>query len=159
MQALESGVIVNCQVKLMYRASDPETAEWASKLSGTKMVRVTKSQTVEHNRYGGEAYKAERMLTDVEVPIITENEMLSLSPRVGVLFVPERLASVVFTCFVSANTQRARQLIVRKFCLYRQRTEPNCFVPNSLYFARPQPYSPPVMPLIFTCMRSTDEST
>jgi TraM recognition site of TraD and TraG len=105
-QALESGVIVNCQVKLMYRASDPETAEWASKLSGTKMVRVTKSQTVEHNRYGGEAYKAERMLTDVEVPIITENEMLSLSPRVGVFFVPERLASVVFTCFVSANTQR-----------------------------------------------------
>jgi TraM recognition site of TraD and TraG len=105
-QALESGVIVNCQVKLMYRASDPETAEWASKLSGTKMVRVTKSQVVEHNRYGGEAYKAERMLTDVEVPIITENEMLSLSPRVGVLFVPERLASVVFTCFVSANTER-----------------------------------------------------
>lgn len=105
-QALESGVIVNCQVKLMYRASDPETAEWASKLSGTKMIRVTKSQTVEHNRYGGESYKAERMLNDVEVPIITENEMLSLSPRVGVLFVPERLASVVFTCFVSANTQR-----------------------------------------------------
>jgi TraM recognition site of TraD and TraG len=105
-QALESGVIVNCQVKLMYRASDPETAEWASKLSGTKMVRVTKSQTVEHNRHGGEAYKRERMLTDVEVPIITQNEMLSLSPRVGVFFVPERLATVIFTCFVSANTQR-----------------------------------------------------
>jgi hypothetical protein len=105
-QALESGVIVNCQVKLMYRASDPETAEWASKLSGTKLIRVTKSQTVEHNRYGGEAYKAERMLTDVDVPIISENEMLSLSPRVGVFFVPDRLASVVFTCFVSANTQR-----------------------------------------------------
>jgi integrase/recombinase XerD len=46
---------------------------------------------------------------------------------------------------LSANTQRARQLIVRKFCLYRQRTEPTCFVPNSLYFARPQPYSPPII--------------
>jgi hypothetical protein len=105
-QALESGVLVNCQVKLMYRASDPETAEWASKLSGTKVVRSTKSQKVEHNRYGGEKYSAERTVSDLEVPVITTNEMLSLSPRVGVFFVPERLASVLFTCFVPADTQR-----------------------------------------------------
>lgn len=104
--ALESGVIVNCQIKLLYRASDPETAEWASLLSGTKIVRTTKSQTVEHNRFGGEAYTASRMLYDLEVPIITQNEMLSLSPRVGVLFAPDRLASVVFTCFVPADTKR-----------------------------------------------------
>jgi type IV secretory pathway TraG/TraD family ATPase VirD4 len=105
-QALESGVLVNCQVKLMYRASDPETAEWASKLSGTKIIRTTKSQKVEHNRYGGEKYQSERMIHDLEVPVISPNEMLSLSPRVGVFFVPERLAHVLFTCFVSANLQR-----------------------------------------------------
>jgi TraM recognition site of TraD and TraG len=105
-QALESGVLVNCQVKLMYRASDPDTAEWASALSGTKIVRVTKSQTVEHNRYGGESFKNERTLADMEVPVVTTNEMLSLSPRVGVLYVPERLAQVVFTAFVPADTQR-----------------------------------------------------
>lgn len=105
-QALESGVVVNCQVKLLYRASDPETAEWASLLSGTKIVRTTKSATVEYNRFGGEAYTPKRMLYDLEVPIVSQNEMLSLSPRVGVLFAPERLASVVFTCFVPANTQR-----------------------------------------------------
>jgi TraM recognition site of TraD and TraG len=105
-QALESGVLVNCQVKLMYRASDPETAEWASKLSGTKIVRTTKSQKVEHNRYGGEKYTTDRTVTDVEVPVITPNEMLSLSPRVGVFFVPERLASVLYTCFISADTER-----------------------------------------------------
>lgn len=46
---------------------------------------------------------------------------------------------------LSTNTLRARQLTVRKFCLYRQRTEPNCFVPNSLYFTRPQPYTPPII--------------
>lgn len=46
---------------------------------------------------------------------------------------------------LSPNTQRARQLIVRKFCLYRQRTDPTCFVPNPLYFARPQPYPPPII--------------
>jgi integrase/recombinase XerD len=46
---------------------------------------------------------------------------------------------------LSPNTQRARQLIVRKFCLYRQRTDPTCFVPNPLYFARPQPYPAPII--------------
>jgi len=46
---------------------------------------------------------------------------------------------------LAANTRRARQLIVRKLCLYRQRSEPSCFVPNALYFARPQPYRVPVL--------------
>ena len=46
---------------------------------------------------------------------------------------------------LSANTRRARQLIVRRLCLYRRRTEPACFVPDPLYFARPQPYRVPVL--------------
>jgi integrase/recombinase XerD len=46
---------------------------------------------------------------------------------------------------LSATTRRGRQLIVRKFCLYRQRTEPGCFVPNPLYFARQCPYRPPLI--------------
>jgi hypothetical protein len=105
-QALEGGVIVNCQIKLLYRASDPETAEWASLLSGTKIVRTTKSASVEYNRFGGEAYNPKRMVADLEVPVISQNEMLSLSPRVGVLFTPERLAGVLYTCFVPADTKR-----------------------------------------------------
>ena len=44
---------------------------------------------------------------------------------------------------LATNTLRARQLIVRRFCLFRQRTEPGCFVPNALYFARPRPYAAP----------------
>lgn len=46
---------------------------------------------------------------------------------------------------LSATTRRARQLIIRKFCLYRQRTEPACFVPDALYFARLSPYRRPVI--------------
>lgn len=46
---------------------------------------------------------------------------------------------------LAANTRRARQRIVRKLCLYRQRREPGCFVPDPLYFARPQPYREPVL--------------
>lgn len=104
--ALEASVVVNCQLKILYRASDPETAEWASLLSGTKIVRTTKSATVEYNRFGGEKYNPTRMVYDLEVPIVSQNELLSLSPRVGVLFAPDRLASVLYTCFVPADTQR-----------------------------------------------------
>jgi integrase/recombinase XerD len=46
---------------------------------------------------------------------------------------------------LAANTRRARQLIVHKFCRYRQRAEPHCFVPNPLYFARLQPYLSPIL--------------
>jgi integrase/recombinase XerD len=46
---------------------------------------------------------------------------------------------------LAATTRRGRQLIVRKFCLYRQRAEPHCFVPNPLYFVRLSPYRRPVI--------------
>jgi integrase len=46
---------------------------------------------------------------------------------------------------LAANTRRARQLIVRKLCLYRRRSDPRCFVPDALYFARPQPYRVPIV--------------
>jgi integrase/recombinase XerD len=46
---------------------------------------------------------------------------------------------------LSATTRRGRQLAVRKFCLFRQRTEPDCFVPDPLYFARLRPYRRPVI--------------
>jgi len=69
-------------------------------------VRTTKSATVEYNRFGGEAYTPKRMVYDLEVPIVSQNEMLSLSPRVGVLFTPERSASVLYTCYVPADATR-----------------------------------------------------
>ena len=46
---------------------------------------------------------------------------------------------------LSNTTRRIRQLIVRKFCLYRQRSEPGCFAPNPLYFTRWRPYRNPVI--------------
>ena len=44
-----------------------------------------------------------------------------------------------------ANTRRSRELIVYKFCRYRRRSEPRCFVPDPLYFARKVPYRQPVI--------------
>jgi len=46
---------------------------------------------------------------------------------------------------LSATTRRGRQLAVRKFCRFRQRTEPGCFVPDPLYFVRLLPYRRPVI--------------
>ena len=46
---------------------------------------------------------------------------------------------------LTANVRRNRQREVRNFCLYRQRTEPNCFVPDPNRFPRPCPYCAPVI--------------
>ena len=46
---------------------------------------------------------------------------------------------------VSANTRRARQQVVHRLCLHRRRTDPTCFVPDPLYFAKPRPYRQPVL--------------
>lgn len=46
---------------------------------------------------------------------------------------------------LSPNTRYGRQLLVRKLCLFRQRSEPGCFVPDPSAFARPQPHPPPVI--------------
>jgi hypothetical protein len=35
---------------------------------------------------------------------------------------------------LTANVRRNRQREVRNFCLYRQRTEPGCFVPDANHF-------------------------
>lgn len=46
---------------------------------------------------------------------------------------------------LTANVRRNRQREVRNFCLYRQRTESDCFVPDANRFPRPQPYCAPVI--------------
>lgn len=46
---------------------------------------------------------------------------------------------------LTANVRRSRQRMVRNLCLYRQRSEPDCFVPDLDSFPRPQPYRAPVL--------------
>ena len=44
-----------------------------------------------------------------------------------------------------ATTRRGRQLAVHKFCRFRRRSDPDCFVPDPLYFVRLLPYRRPVI--------------
>jgi integrase/recombinase XerD len=46
---------------------------------------------------------------------------------------------------LNANVRRRFQCIVRNLCLYRRRTEPDCFVPDPLRFARRCPHRAPVI--------------
>ena len=46
---------------------------------------------------------------------------------------------------LSPTTLYRRQLLVRKFCLFRRRRNPRGFVPEPSSFARPRPYPPPVI--------------
>ncbi len=46
---------------------------------------------------------------------------------------------------LSGTVRRNRQRIVRNFCLYRQRVDPTCFVPDMTRFARPTPHCAPVI--------------
>jgi integrase/recombinase XerD len=43
---------------------------------------------------------------------------------------------------LSPNTRRGREMAVYKFCTYRRRTEPRCFLPDPLSFTQPRPYPP-----------------
>ncbi len=46
---------------------------------------------------------------------------------------------------LTANVRRNRQRIVRNLCLYRQRIEPHCFVPDINLFPHPCPHIAPVI--------------
>lgn len=46
---------------------------------------------------------------------------------------------------LSPTTVYRRQLLIRKFCLFRRRSERRCFVPDASSFARPRPYPPPAI--------------
>lgn len=95
-KALEQGVMTNCQLKVLYRC-DPDTAEWAAKLSGTRQIKVMRAEKVHTNAAGGQVFNDDHMMTGEEEPLIPENVLLSLPPRVGVLFSPHALARIVST--------------------------------------------------------------
>lgn len=46
---------------------------------------------------------------------------------------------------LTGNVRRNRQRIVRNWCLYRQRDEPACFVPDPNRFPRPHPHQAPII--------------
>lgn len=94
-KAIEASVRTNCQLKLLYKC-DPDTAEWAAAMSGTAIRKVARMERTEINDVGGEQWQRERTMGDQEEALIPMNTLLTLPPRVGALYGPQRLAVIAF---------------------------------------------------------------
>jgi len=76
-EVVEGGVLVNTQIKIIYRCADYNTAEWAAKLTGKIWVDKDRKATV-RNEGLAENINSDRILDKVERYRIDENMMLSL---------------------------------------------------------------------------------
>ena len=80
-EAVLGAVVENTSLKLIYKAVSPDTAEWASLLSGTIVVRQQSSDIQQ-----GMFHAAEGQYREVERPLITQNDVLMLPKLTGMLF-------------------------------------------------------------------------
>jgi integrase/recombinase XerD len=93
---------------------------------------------LQRQRALGRGYVHEGHIFDALRRFLRDNESLDLDPAVFEAWCASH-------AHLSVNTRRNRQRIVRNFCLYRQRSEPNCFVPDINGFPRCCPHAPPVI--------------
>lgn len=99
-KSIAQSINVNCQLKLIYGSSDPETNKWAEEMSGERLKLVTRNEHTKIGGLGEEVWDKARTVGQEREGFITQNTMLSLKQRVGVLFQPRELANIVFTSFV-----------------------------------------------------------
>lgn len=135
--ALQSSVEINCQVKLIYRAGDSDTAEWGQRLSGTKYIRVAGNEKTEINRWGAEKWDKVRAFNQEEVPFFSENVFLSLPPMVTVVYQPRALPQVAFSSWINVD-------MTNTTWLKKEPEELND--PESAVSASPGPATPAVAP-------------
>ncbi len=91
-----------------------------------------------HQRALGRGYHKEEYVLTALRNFLAEQGANDLTPALFQAWC-DTLASL------HANTRRGRQLIVQRFCRYRHRMAPDCFVPDSWSVARAQPYVRPII--------------
>jgi hypothetical protein len=94
-RAVLQAVQANSQIKLIFGGTDPQTADYVSEASGTRLKKIARFERTQINRSGGETWARQRMLADQEEPLIPVNTVLALPRRVAVLLRPKHLAEVV----------------------------------------------------------------
>lgn len=99
-EALLQAVNINSQLKLIYGGADADTAEWVAKMSGTIVKEVTSMERTDVRTAGAEEWERGRTIKHHEEALIPENVVLTLPPRVCVLFQPRKTAMVAHTAFV-----------------------------------------------------------
>ena len=101
--AVEKSVDTNCQIKFLYGSQDIDTCEWAEKMSGTLQKHITRMEATDIGGLGEETWRGQRFISLLEESHVTHNMMLSLKPRVGVLFQPSQLAQTVYTHWLEST--------------------------------------------------------
>lgn len=84
-EAVKGAVIENCALKLVYRIEDPETAKWFAEKSGRIQVD-DEARSVEKNVVLTEKLEDKRMIRQTERPLMDMNMIMSLHPRLGIIF-------------------------------------------------------------------------
>jgi hypothetical protein len=79
--AVKGAVLVNTGLKLIYRATDPDTLKWASELSGSIVVKQQSAHIQQ-----GMFHAAEGQFREMERPWITPNEILAMPKLCGMFF-------------------------------------------------------------------------
>jgi len=108
---------------------------------------------VKHMRALGRRFDSEAWMINRLCRFLVENDAEDLDPALFERWCATHLA-------MHANVRRAHQRVVRKFCLYRQRTEPDCFVPDASRFPQRRPQRAPVIfgpPEVARLLRVTRE--
>jgi hypothetical protein len=79
--AVRGAVLENTGIKFIYRAKTPETAQWASELSGT-IIAKTRRTDIQQSAFDA----ATAQYNEVERALLTTNDILALPKLVGMLF-------------------------------------------------------------------------
>lgn len=112
--ALQTSIDINTTSKLIYQAGDPDTQEWASKLTGTVIKNVTDRAGIDTNTFGGEEYTGETMLTNVEEAYIHPNTFLSFPLKVGVRVMQGKLAQIIKTHWIEVDITKYPQTPIKE---------------------------------------------
>ncbi|WP_076833081.1 TraM recognition domain-containing protein [Burkholderia pseudomallei] len=96
-KALAQEIEVNTPIKFVYRAADARTAEWAETMSAKQYLSILQREVTKTNVHGGEVWEGQRTIGTQEAPIISQTTLLNLPRRVGIAFMPGRLATKIFT--------------------------------------------------------------
>jgi len=105
-EALQNSVDVNTTSKLIYQSTDRETADCASEQTGTVVKKVMDRASVETNKYGGEVFSGETMMTQVEEAMFSPNVFLSFQAKVGARLMKGELPQVIKTHWVNVDLER-----------------------------------------------------
>jgi len=131
-EALQNSVDVNTTSKLIYQSTDRETADWASEQTGTIIKKVMDRAAVETNKYGGEVFSGETMMTHVEEAMFSPNVFLSFQAKVGARLMKGELPQILKTHWVNVDLYKYAPTPIEK-----HDNKPQIFKPKLTKKAKP----------------------